>query len=79
MCFNPRARVGRDATKRESFSMNPSFQSTRPRGARHVVALGAALGVDVSIHAPAWGATQVHLLQLVDQHVSIHAPAWGAT
>lgn len=33
-CFNPRARVGRDATKRESFSMNPSFQSTRPRGAR---------------------------------------------
>ena len=36
---------------------------------------------DVSIHAPAWGATarrQAVVVVGVD-HVSIHAPAWGAT
>ncbi len=59
--------------------MNPSFQSTRPRGARHVVALGAALGVDVSIHAPAWGATWPLHSRTCSVTVSIHAPAWGAT
>ena len=34
---------------------------------------------NVSIHAPAWGATtQNHYVQS-DKRVSIHAPAWGAT
>ncbi len=35
--------------------------------------------VRVSIHAPAWGATQrlCRTAQITD--VSIHAPAWGAT
>ena len=35
--------------------------------------------VDVSIHAPAWGAT--NWIRGVDSftNVSIHAPAWGAT
>ena len=33
----------------------------------------------VSIHAPAWGATQ-HFIKIVNgKEVSIHAPAWGAT
>ena len=37
------------------------------------------VGRNISIHAPAWGATidQVHFLAL--QFISIHAPAWGAT
>ena len=34
------------------------FQSTRPRGARHAGADARAGGGRVSIHAPAWGATQ---------------------
>jgi len=35
--------------------------------------------VGVSIHAPAWGATDVDRLRQGDHIVSIHAPAWGAT
>jgi len=33
----------------------------------------------VSIHAPAWGATVADDIDRVVQKVSIHAPAWGAT
>ena len=33
----------------------------------------------VSIHAPAWGATDAVGRLLGHGHVSIHAPAWGAT
>ena len=39
----------------------------------------ASLRRKVSIHAPAWGATNVHGLAMVALTVSIHAPAWGAT
>ncbi len=57
--FNPRARVGRDASA-ERHAPVPSwmFQSTRPRGARlmlHQMQFDRPLVV--SIHAPAWGAT----------------------
>ena len=55
------------------------LQSTRPRGARHV-ALADVGGVqDVSIHAPARGATEQLKLVLLRLVVSIHAPARGAT
>ena len=33
----------------------------------------------ISIHAPAWGATDVHRLSRIGSGISIHAPAWGAT
>ena len=33
----------------------------------------------ISIHAPAWGATNSRLLRLLFPSISIHAPAWGAT
>jgi len=33
----------------------------------------------VSIHAPAWGATDREALAAIRLLVSIHAPAWGAT
>ena len=39
-------------------AMKP-FQSTRPRGARREKGHGCRSGCDVSIHAPAWGATTV--------------------
>ena len=55
--FNPRARVGRDACRFLSNTADLMFQSTRPRGARLVLTLGGAPGDEVSIHAPAWGAT----------------------
>jgi hypothetical protein len=37
------------------------------------------LQLNVSIHAPAWGATSVYLYTERWVAVSIHAPAWGAT
>ena len=55
--FNPRARVGRDlqvVSKRNERSM---FQSTRPRGARRQTVDLDIVFDEVSIHAPAWGAT----------------------
>ena len=57
ICFNPRPRMGGDATPQRWIG-----------GDRQV-----------SIHAPAWGATidSMYLVGLTD--VSIHAPAWGAT
>ena len=54
--FNPRARVGRDAYRGRKQGEQPVFQSTRPRGARHNSLLRVLRG-QVSIHAPAWGAT----------------------
>ena len=53
--FNPRARVGRDPAGKCQ-ALAGEFQSARPRGARHFAG-GNALGEDVSIRAPAWGAT----------------------
>jgi len=55
------------------------FQSTRPRGARPRRSRTAGEGIAVSIHAPAWGATDVVALVSQRVDVSIHAPAWGAT
>ena len=34
---------------------------------------------DISIHAPAWGATVAGLDNEIAVVISIHAPAWGAT
>ena len=39
----------------------------------------AALELNISIHAPAWGATPLYLEGLLMLIISIHAPAWGAT
>ena len=37
------------------------------------------ISLEVSIHAPAWGATMPNLRHYYRITVSIHAPAWGAT
>ena len=56
-CFNPRARVGRDRFH-QAFKWDfIAFQSTRPRGARRGGYMTYADLNEVSIHAPAWGAT----------------------
>src|SRR5690606_41518670 len=57
--FNPRARVGRDPKKLTVRDVASNmFQSTRPRGARQREARDQLRQLRVSIHAPAWGATQ---------------------
>ena len=55
------------------------FQSTRPRGARPSRTNRYRRFFEVSIHAPAWGATLVVTRERLARSVSIHAPAWGAT
>ena len=61
MCFNPRARMGRDDGPALLDPAVPEFQSTRPHGARHQSVTMTYIGCKVSIHAPAWGATTVIL------------------
>ena len=78
-CFNPRAREGRDPSSSSSQSESIGFQSTRPRGARHVSGRPRVSGDDVSIHAPARGATPLLACHVPSSKVSIHAPARGAT
>ena len=56
-----------------------TFQSTHPHGVRHASESTPKPKVDVSIHAPAWGATRIEVFPLRKAVVSIHAPAWGAT
>ena len=36
-------------------------------------------GLHISIHAPAWGATECVDVTYEAEKISIHAPAWGAT
>ena len=55
--FNPRARVGRDARPLAWREVPLAFQSTRPRGARHEKSCAQEALYLISIHAPAWGAT----------------------
>ena len=56
------------------------FQSTRPHGARQIAFCRGQDKPEVSIHAPAWGATMAWTTTVLPlQPVSIHAPAWGAT
>ena len=56
-CFNPRARAGRDDYLAMVHRVVFSFQSTRPRGARRFPQAGQRVERNVSIHAPARGAT----------------------
>ena len=79
LCFNPRARTGRDLTMALGLFDDNEFQSTRPHGARHH-------------DQPYWPAVKRfqstrphgarHAMPPVDALViivSIHAPARGAT
>src|SRR5208337_4316178 len=59
--------------------MTTMFQSTRPRGARQTHPRPEILLDDVSIHAPARGATPSCTRMKSSILVSIHAPARGAT
>ena len=55
------------------------FQSTHPRGVRHLMSKGLGKSFVISIHAPTWGATSVAGYGIHKFNISIHAPTWGAT
>ena len=56
-CFNPRTRVGCDCPREVRRLAKSLFQSTHPRGVRRDDGQNGSRASDVSIHAPAWGAT----------------------
>ena len=56
-----------------------TFQSTLPHGERLRFLKISYLLVTISIHAPAWGATESVTHRIGHHRISIHAPAWGAT
>ena len=59
--------------------MNGRFQSTLPHGEQRGVEHIGFVPLEVSIHAPTWGETDVKIHRLLHVLVSTHAPAWGAT
>ncbi len=60
------------------FSPKP-FQSTHPRGVRHLDPVDCLGRAYISIHAPARGAIYGCFCKFAQQVISIHAPARGAT
>ena len=71
----------RGGRRKTEYTSSPTrwFQFTPPRGGRPAQCCCTLPGKDVSIHAPAWGATRTGARCASWIIVSIHAPAWGAT
>ena len=57
--FNPRSRKGSDVTTDLISTVLYQFQSTLPQGERHLPGAAGFRGGDISIHAPARGATRL--------------------
>ncbi len=77
--FNPRSREGSDSFFHPTRSPVVRFQSTLPRGERLSVLEDIKIAHDISIHAPARGATESRVTKNNIIVISIHAPARGAT
>ena len=75
--FNPRPRTGGDMGIGRTDEIL-KFQSTPPHGGRHGHWANGR-DFEVSIHAPARGATMDTIFRREGPSVSIHAPARGAT
>ena len=57
--FNPRTREGCDRIEDDWLSCIVKFQSTHPRGVRRLYRFTGQAGEEISIHAPARGATMI--------------------
>jgi len=77
--FNPRTRTGCDVGYARYSTDRQTFQSTHPHGVRRWLCPLQHRQADVSIHAPARGATIYTEEVEAAIEVSIHAPARGAT
>ena len=76
--FNPRTRVGCDVSSKLSPPRLLCFNPRTRVGCDNEGYPSFFLN-EVSIHAPAWGATVQFPDLSTERRVSIHAPAWGAT
>ena len=77
--FNPRSREGSDVCTMVAEASSARFQSTLPRGERRGAYRLKFFGFEISIHAPARGATRAIRKTDKQPQISIHAPARGAT
>ena len=77
--FNPRSREGSDDISKHNGVVNIKFQSTLPRRERLNLLRIQLKGDEISIHAPAKGATMSRVKKEAGSDISIHAPAKGAT
>ena len=78
-CFNPRTRVGCDVLLVFGGLVFIGFNPRTRVGCDRLIAAALDWELEVSIHAPAWGATIDTARKALSAGVSIHAPAWGAT
>ena len=76
--FNPRTRMGCDCFSPCLTRSPPNF-NPRTRMGCDLTYLYDVRCIRISIHAPAWGATDTAALDYRYTQISIHAPAWGAT
>ena len=74
--FNPRPRVGGDTATRAATN-HVTFQSTPPRGGRPIAMTARTRLLRVSIHAPAWGATQLRATRRRDADAFQSTPPRG--
>ena len=77
--FNPRSREGSDNFHHPTVPAHKIFQSTLPRRERLYLCSNTDARQNISIHAPAKGATLYASLHPAAPQISIHAPAKGAT
>ena len=79
VCFNPRARAGRDRVCPCGCAMRKAFQSTRPRRARRSYCIYYPESGRFQSTRPRRARHRHRRQSAADGRVSIHAPAQGAT
>ena len=77
-CFNPHARVGRDAAEKYKQAFEEVSIHTPVWGVTRCDCV-ECIKVHVSIHTPVWGVTVTEFFTPAATTVSIHTPVWGVT
>ncbi len=77
-CFNPHSRTGSDAVDQSAGYEDTRFNPHSRTGSDKLLR-PAIPTVNVSIHTPVQGATDIVIGGLAYMHVSIHTPVQGAT
>ena len=76
--FNPRTHVGCDKVypshSKDVLHFNPRTHVGCDQGLNKLM-----VDIEISIHAPTWGATVAPFKIFTIKPISIHAPTWGAT
>lgn len=77
--FNPCTPTGYNIAKIYLHFCIVNFNPCTPYGVQQIVVDALHDALNISIHAPARGATQDEILRTIKERISIHAPVRGAT